>query len=89
MSQRRTRIEIICDILTAIQVKGGRIKPTHLMYKSNLSHELMKSYIQELTGKELIEKEIKEQGVVIITIKGLQFLEQYRKMKEFTDSFGL
>tara|TARA_Y100000310_G_C20694469_1_gene824537 strand:+ start:4941 stop:5210 length:270 start_codon:yes stop_codon:yes gene_type:complete len=89
MSQRRTRIEIIYDILTAIQVKGGRIKPTHLMYKSNLSHELMKAYILELTEKELIEKEVKEQGMVLITIKGLQFLEQYRKMKEFTDSFGL
>ncbi len=89
MNQRRTRMEIIYDILIAIQVKGGKIKPTHLMYKSNLSHELMKSYIGELSEKELIEKEEKENGLVLITHKGLQFLEQYRKMKEFTDSFGL
>ena len=89
MSQRRTRMEIIHDILIAIQAKGGKIKPTHLMYKSNLSHELMKSYLDELTGKGFIEKEEKENTMVLITIKGLKFLEQYRKMKEFTESFGL
>tara|TARA_Y100000310_G_scaffold345406_1_gene464617 strand:- start:11231 stop:11500 length:270 start_codon:yes stop_codon:yes gene_type:complete len=89
MSQRRTRMEIIYDILIAIQAKGGKIKPTHLMYKSNLSHELMKSYLEELSEKGFIDKEEKENTMVLITIKGLQFLEQYRKMKEFTDSFGL
>ncbi|MBI2112675.1 hypothetical protein HYT52_04025, partial [Candidatus Woesearchaeota archaeon] len=47
-------MELIFDILLAIQNKGGRIKPTHLMYKSNLSHKLLNSYLEELIQKELV-----------------------------------
>ena len=38
MTERRTKMDIIFDMLTAIQDKGGHILPTHLLYKSNLSH---------------------------------------------------
>ena len=48
MATRRSRLELIFDILLAIQNKGGTIKPTHLMYKSNLSHKLLNNYIEEL-----------------------------------------
>ena len=51
MAARRSRLELIFDILLAIQNKGGRIKPTHLMYKSNLSHKLLNNYLQELIEK--------------------------------------
>ncbi len=96
MTNRRSRLELIFDILMAIQFKGGRIKPTHLMYKSNLSHKLLSSYMDELIGKGMIE--IQEEYVrkrkgnikmIAITDKGLGFLEEYRKMREFTNAFGL
>ncbi len=96
MGSRRSRLELIFDILLAIQNKGGRIKPTHLMYKSNLSHKLLNNYLDELIGKELvkIEEEIvrKKQApnkIVMITDKGLEFLAEFRRMREFTDAFGL
>ncbi|MBS3124249.1 hypothetical protein J4437_06480 [Candidatus Woesearchaeota archaeon] len=96
MSTRRSRLELIFDILLAIQNKGGRIKPTHLMYKSNLSHKLLNSYLDELIGKEmiLIQEEIVRKKktpnkVVLITDKGLGFLAEFRRMREFTDAFGL
>ena len=89
-------MELIFDILLAIQNKGGRIKPTHLMYKSNLSHKLLNSYLDELIGKELImiqeEAARKKQApnkMVVITEKGLGFLAEFRRMREFTDAFGL
>jgi len=87
---RRTRIEIINDMLLAMVKLGGRIKPTHLMYKSNLSHALMKDYIAELTSKDLM-KEAYDKGkrVFEITQKGRAFTLQFRKMKEFQDAFGL
>lgn len=96
MTARRSRLELIFDILLAIQNKGGRIKPTHLMYKSNLSHKLLSSYLDELLGKELVaieeefsRKKKKSNKTVVITDKGLSFLAEFRRMREFTDAFGL
>lgn len=96
MSARRSRLELIFDILIAIQNKGGRIKPTHLMYKSNLSHKLLNNYLDELVQKELVtvEEEVLRKKkapikTVVITEKGLGFLAEFRRMREFTDAFGL
>ncbi len=95
-SNRRSRLELISDILLAIQNKGGKIKPTHLMYKSNLSHKLLNSYLEELLQKELVrveEEYVKKRKAtsktVVITEKGLNFLSEFRRMREFTDAFGL
>ena len=53
---RRDRTSIIYDILKAVQEKGRRIKPTHLLYKSNLSHTRMKNYLAELMESGMIEE---------------------------------
>ena len=96
MTLRRSRLELIFDILLAIQNKGGKIKPTHLMYKSNLSHKLLNNYLEELITKELVQVEeefVKKRKsttkAVVITEKGLNFLAEFRRMREFTDAFGL
>ena len=96
MASRRSRLELIFDILLAIQNKGGTIKPTHLMYKSNLSHKLLNSYLDELIQKELVQinsefvrKKKAPNKIVVITEKGLGFLAEFRRMREFTDAFGL
>ena len=91
MAERRSHLEIVYDILKAIQDKGGKIKPTHLLYKSNLSHKRMKGYVDDLQKKGLIFADVKEdeRSMYLITDQGLKFLEEYRKVKEFTDAFGL
>lgn len=90
MSQRRSRIDIINDILEAIQRKGGKIKPTHLMYKANLSHKLMTSYLEELMEKALIQETMeKTNRYLIITDDGYRFIEKFKQMKDFRESFGL
>ncbi|MEW5897290.1 MAG: winged helix-turn-helix domain-containing protein [Nanoarchaeota archaeon] len=96
MATRRSRLELVFDVLLAIQNKGGSIKPTHLMYKSNLSHKLLNSYLEELIQKELVvieeepvRKKKRPNKVVKITEKGLGFLAEFRRMREFTDAFGL
>ncbi len=89
MGERRERLEIIKDILEAIRAKGGTIKPTHLLYKSNLSHDSMKRYVSELMEKGMVdESEEKRSKKYVITDRGLKFLTQYQQIREFTDSFG-
>lgn len=91
MGEKRDKLDIVSDILVAIMNKGGKIKPTHLLYKSNLSHEGMKKYISELKEKLMIVEEYDEKGKskrFVITEKGFKFLEDYKKVREFTQSFG-
>ncbi len=90
MNSRRSKIDIVHDILKAMHDKGGKIKPTHLLYKSNLSHNRMMEYIKELIGKGLIAEEREDEKInYTITNSGLEFLANYKKLKEFTEAFGL
>ncbi len=90
MNKRRSRIDIISDMLLAIQDKGGKIKPTHLMYKANLSHNLLHSYLEELVEKEMVkEMRLDDYKYLIITDKGIEFIQNIKKMKEFQNAFGL
>lgn len=86
-------MEIISDMLAVILQKGGSIKPTHLMYKANLSHKQMKGYLDELEKKEMVSKEDGGNGSEKVTIKitnnGRNFLYKYSEMKQFEKTFGL
>ena len=83
-------MEIISDMLAIIQDKNVGIKPTHLMYKANLSHNQMKAYLDELMKKTLVEKNSTKNGDrIFITKHGRDFLLQHARMKEFEKTFGL
>jgi len=90
MAKKRERLDIITDMLLSIQQKGGEIKPTHLMYKSNLSHVQMTSYLEELLRKSLIQRiRKKTNDYILITERGHEFLQKIREMREFESTFGL
>ena len=78
-------------MLVAIQKAQGKIKPTHLMYKANLSHKLLNSYLGDLIKRDMAQElqVDKVHKFIILTDKGRDFLIQFRKIKEFQDSFGL
>ncbi|MEK6812966.1 MAG: winged helix-turn-helix domain-containing protein [Nanoarchaeota archaeon] len=88
MAERRNKIETIVDILEVIRNKG-KLKTTHILYKSNLSHKKLKVLLEELMEKKMIKEHIeKNTHYYTITEEGLKFLNEYSKMKKFTDSFG-
>ena len=90
MAEKRTRIDIIGDMLISVINKGGHIKPTHLMYKSNLSYSQLKSYLEELLAKEFVKMtKNKNNKYVAITDKGRDFVNKLREIKQFERAFGL
>lgn len=90
MNKKRTKLEIIKDILEVIKSKNGKIKPTHILYKSNLSHIMMELYLKELMDKKFIaEKTEGRNKTYSITQRGIEYLEKYRMISNFTELFGL
>jgi len=88
--KRRGKLEIIADILRSIQNKEGKIKPTHLLYKSNLSHAKLKEYVDILLEKRMIEEQVvKGKKMFLMKNQGHKFLLEFERIKDFSDSFGL
>ena len=90
MAKKRERLDIIRDILYAIR-DNRNIKPTRLLYASNLSPQMFKDYINELIEKGFIQLDIdkKEKKTFSLTEKGNSFLEEYRIIERFVENFGL
>jgi predicted transcriptional regulator len=59
------------------------------MYKANLSHKQMKSYLDELTKKNLIQMGSEEDNKIRITKSGVEFNIKYLQMKDLEKTFGL
>ncbi len=87
---RRSKIDVIWDMLIAIQLAGGTIKPTRLLYKSNLSYNKMVEYLSELEEGSLIDiKKKDERKLISITEKGHYYVSELRKARNLARSVGL
>jgi len=91
MVKKRSRLDIVSDMLATIQKKGGEIKPTHLMYGANLAHTQMKQYMKGLYAKELIKDIKKKKGgnLIALTDNGYKYLQKLNEMREFEEAFGI
>jgi len=90
MTKKRERLAVIKDILRVTR-ENRKIKPTRLLYASNLSPQMFKEYINELLQKGFIEPEEDKKGkkFFVITSKGNDFLEEYKVIENFIENFGL
>jgi len=90
MAKKRERLEVIKDILNSIR-SNRKIKPTRLLYSSNLSPQMFKEYVNELISKGFIKIDVddKEKKTFSITKKGMEFLQEYRVIENFVENFGL
>jgi predicted transcriptional regulator len=83
-ADRRSRIETFFDVLCTIG--SGNEKPTHIMYKANLSWTVMQLYTDSLIRKGLVVFEESEgKKHYRLTDKGKQIMQQYLSIKEDLD----
>lgn len=89
MAKKRERLEIIRDILKVVGEKR-EIKPTRLLYSSNLSPQMFKDYVNELLDKNfIVEIEEKKKKFFVLTDKGRDFLKEYMVLESVIKNFGL
>lgn len=90
MGGKRTRLQIIYDILKVVQDHEGKIKPTQIIYKANLSHEMLEEYLSELLSKSFIIEQTAKRGKTYkLTDKGCAYISKYALITDFVESFGL
>lgn len=91
MSGKRDRAAIMNDMLELIRIKNNKAKPTHIMYKANLSHEMLMEYIAELMKKGFVTETKDKEGrrTYGLTDKGYNFLADYKQMKGFLIAYDL
>ena len=84
-------MQIVADLLVATDQCGqGGIKTTSLLTKANLSHSRLEKFVSNLTGAGLVTKiEFDGRNLFVITPKGRQYLESYKKFSDLAGSFGL
>ena len=90
MNKKRDRLEIIRDILFVIREKK-EARPTHILYKSNLSTDMLKQYLKELIDNGFIveNRNKKNHKLYSLLPKGFNYLKDYSVIKGFMESYGL
>lgn len=74
-------METYCDILKAIA--AGAEKPTHVMYKANLSWTVMQSYLKSLESRGLVmAQETEGKKTYRLSDKGFQLLRQFMSIRD-------
>lgn len=69
---------------------NGKVKITHLIYKANLSNNSIKPYLDGMIKNKLMQEVFEDdKKFYAITARGLKFLEEFYKIKIFSESFGL
>jgi predicted transcriptional regulator len=90
MVKRRSHLETKYDILRAIQSEGEVVRPTHVMYKANLSWTEMKKFLKELEDRALIKQspDQHDQRKISLTPKGIECVEVVQNAKSMLGENG-
>jgi predicted transcriptional regulator len=79
---RRSKLEIYLDVLKAIG--AGSEKPTHIMYKANLSWVVLRGCLQNLKEQGLVSESSVDDGRTVyhLTNKGFDLLKQFLSIRD-------
>ncbi|MEM2145470.1 MAG: winged helix-turn-helix domain-containing protein [Candidatus Jordarchaeaceae archaeon] len=77
---RRSQFEIYIDILKA--VSEGRSKPTHIMYRANLTYKRLRKYIDFLVAQGLLsERSYGKNKFFSLTLNGKNLIWYYMEIE--------
>ena len=77
---RRSQMEIYIDILKA--VAEGKKKPTHIMYRANLSWTRLRKYIEFLISQDLLQEKTNEGNTIFtLTAKGKDVIGYFKRIE--------
>jgi predicted transcriptional regulator len=80
MSQRRSNLEIVAEILR-IARKGAR--KTRIVYGANLNFKMLDEYLEKLGKAGLITANEGNGGLIKTTEKGVEYLQQFSGLQIF------
>ena len=84
----RSQLRIYLDIMHVIQRESNEAKPTRILYGANLSHDRLVKYLEELKTLGVIQESGTDDKVYSLTQKGIEFLNNFRKVESFASAFG-
>ena len=84
----RSQLRIYVDIMRVIQRESNQAKPTRILYGANLSHDRLLKYLDELKALEVIQETGTNEKVYSLTQKGIEFLNNFRRVESFAGAFG-
>lgn len=89
--QKRSRLEIIRDVLQVIREYNDAIGPTKIQRLSNLSFQMFEEYVEELEDKGFIRIRLQSNNrkIYSITSKGRVLLDKCEDFESFLDDMGL
>lgn len=76
-------------MMRVVQREGNSAKPTRILYGANLSHDRLIKYLDELKRLGVIDEFINgDERYYKLTQKGIEFLNEFRRMENFAAAFG-
>ncbi|MGA8904833.1 MAG: winged helix-turn-helix domain-containing protein [Candidatus Bathyarchaeia archaeon] len=88
VSKYRSQFRIYVDIMHVIQRENNEAKPTRILYGANLSHDRLVKYLEELKALGVIQENGIDEKTYSLTQKGIEFLNNFRKVESFASAFG-
>ena len=92
--EKRHKLQLFYEILVAIEEymtnnHDKAARPPHIQHTSRLSYDKMMNHFDELEKRGMIIYRRKVEGLISITDKGKQFIEQYKELMILIESAGL
>jgi predicted transcriptional regulator len=84
----RSQFRIYVDIMHVIQRENNEAKPTRILYGANLSHDRLVKYLEELKTLGVIQESGMDEKTYSLTQKGIEFLNNFRKVESLASAFG-